>query len=246
MCKLLSGLFVSAILIGTTVEASLDSTKACALLAHSESLNSTATCGSLEEIGQRHGYFAFYKTGLTEFLGNFANCPNGIEYAGHKFQNSEAAFQWTKFQLAALHHQNDEMMSDPEMDQFFDASGEEAFEFRQKFDRKYKGIYPKEWQNGLRDQVMWQVLEHKFQQNSDFANYLNRTAPFYLLEHNEREGRDTYWSDDATGHGLNMLGKMLMAIRDGTPCPIPYDDSDRLERIYYAQNFDSKTPYSIF
>jgi hypothetical protein len=93
---------------------------------------------------------------------------------------------------------------------------------------------------------MWQILEAKFQQNPDFAEYLIATRPLYLLEHNEKEGRDTYWLDDFTGNGFNMLGKMLMAIRDGSSCPIPYDDTDRLERIYFAEDFNSKNPYNIF
>lgn len=102
----------------------------------------------LEEIGLVHGYFAFYKTGPTEFLGNFAYCPNGIDYEGHHFQNSEAAFQWKKFQLAAGHNNNDEMRNDPEIEAFFEASGEEAFALRQKLDKKNKGIFPVDWKKG--------------------------------------------------------------------------------------------------
>ncbi len=200
----------------------------------------------LESISHANGYFAFYKTGPTEFLGNFANCPNGLYYQGFYFRNSEAAFQWAKFQLAAEHHQNLDIMDDPEMEKFFKATGGEAFQLRKKFNQKYKGIFPKNWHNGLRDQVMWQILEAKFQQNPTFTEYLLSTQPLYLLEHNEKQGRDTYWSDDFTGNGFNMLGKMLMAIRDGKPCPIPYDDSDRLERIHYAEDFNSKNPYHIF
>lgn len=93
---------------------------------------------------------------------------------------------------------------------------------------------------------MWEILIHKFQQNPDFNCFLSRTCPFYLLEHNEKEGRDAYWSDDATGNGLNMLGKMLMAIRDEMPCPSPDDDTDRADRQHYAQEFDSSTPYPIY
>ena len=166
---------------------------------------------NIESIGHAYGFFAFYKTGSTEFLGNFANCPNGLYYQGFYFKNSEAAFQWAKFQLAAEHHQNLDMMYDPEMELFFEADGEEAFRLRNRLAQKYKGIFPIDWLNGLRDQIMWQILEAKFQQNPDFAESLITTRPFYLLEHNEKEGRDTYWSDDFTGNGFNMLGKMLMA-----------------------------------
>lgn len=207
---------------------------------------SSETLHDLQTIGQTNGYFAFYKSGPTGFLANFANCPNGVYYKEHNFKNSEAAYQWAKYQLAAEHNQNFEMMCDPEMDQFFEANGEEAYQLRKIFDEKYKGIYPKNWLNSLRDEVMWQVLEAKFQQNPNFAELLLATRPFYLVEHTEREGIDTYWSDDFTGKGFNMLGKMLMAIREGHSCPMPYDDSDRKERIRYAEDFYNKNPYAIF
>jgi predicted NAD-dependent protein-ADP-ribosyltransferase YbiA (DUF1768 family) len=201
---------------------------------------------SLEAIGQEPDYLAFYKTGHTEFLGNFAHCLNGVEYLGHHFRNSEAAFQWTKFYLAAQENQREDMLLDPEMDQFFEASGEDAFRLRQKLDLKYTGTYSKSWLQGLRDQVMWEILVAKFEQNPDYAGRLLATAPDYLLEHNEREGRDTYWSDDYTGNGLNMLGKMLMALRDHLPCPKSHDDSDRMERIQYAEDFNQTHPYPIW
>ena len=138
------------------------------ILSTSEPMNQNV----LETIGNTYGYLAFYKTGPTEFLGNFAECPHGLYYQGFYFRNSEAAFQWTKFQLAAEHHQNLDMMSDPEMEKFFEANGEEAFQLRKKFDQKYKSIFPKNWHKGLRDQVMWQILQAKFQQNPDFAKIL--------------------------------------------------------------------------
>lgn len=201
---------------------------------------------NVEIFGHESNYLAFYKTGHTEFLGNFADCPNGIEYQEHHFRNSEAAFQWTKFFLAAKENQREDLLLDPEMNQFFESNGEEAFRLRQKLDRKYKGIYSKNWLQGLRDKVMWEILVAKFQQNPDFANSLLATTPYYLLEHNEKEGRDTYWSDDHTGKGLNMLGKMLMALRDHFPCPPSYDDSDQIERIQYAEDFNQTRPYPIW
>ena len=34
----------------------------------------------------------------------------------------------------------------------------------------------------------------------------------FLLEHNERKGRDDTWSDDADGEGQNWLGLLLMLL----------------------------------
>lgn len=215
-------------------------------LAFNLSLPSSGWTQSLEQEIENHSlYLAFYKRGHTEFLGNFAHCPNGIDYLGHHFRNSEAAFQWTKFYLAALENQREDMLLDPEMNQFFEASGEEAFRLRQKLGQKYQGVYSKSWLQGLRDQVMWEILVAKFEQNSDYASCLLSTAPYYLLEHNEKQGRDAYWSDDHTGNGLNMLGKMLMAIRDRLPCPQVNDNSDRRERIAFAEDFNQTRPYPI-
>lgn len=209
-------------------------------------ISATSIQDMLTDIGQSHGYFAFYKSGPTEFLGNFADCANGLYYRDFHFKNSEAAFQWAKFRLAAEHHQNSEMLSDLEMELFFEADGEEAFQLRNRLAQKYKGVLPIDWSNGLRDQVMWQILQAKFQQNPDFAEYLLITQPLYLLEHNEKEGRDIYWSDDFSGKGFNMLGKMLMAIRDDQPCPPPFEDTDLLERLHYAEDFNNKKPYNIY
>ncbi len=47
----------------------------------------------------------------------------------------------------------------------------------------------------------------------DFADGRLQTDAAYLLEHNERTGRDDYWSDNADGTGRNMLGLSLMALR---------------------------------
>ena len=56
----------------------------------------------IKSISQTDRVVCFYKNGPTGFLGNFAICPLGIQIWGHQFRCAEAAFQWKKYQLAAV------------------------------------------------------------------------------------------------------------------------------------------------
>lgn len=171
----------------------------------------------------------FYKTGPTEFLGNFADCPSSIKIWGQTFQCAEAAFQWRKYSWAAEQNNRIDMQQDPEMLKFATADGEEAFSLKTYFDTQYPKVYVNGWMDqGIRDQVMWEILQAKFSQNKEFRDLLRDTEGAYLLEHNNRKGKDAHWSDDHDGSGENLLGKMLMAIRDNEPCPPPGNVIDRI------------------
>lgn len=180
----------------------------------------------------------FYKTGPTEFLGNFAHCPNGVTIWGKRFNCSEAAFQWQKYVQAGI--------NDPLMNQFFTADGEAAFRLNRSLGHKYPTQFPPNWRSGARDTVMWHVLQAKFQQNPSLKTLLDDTKGAYLLEHNQAN-RDDYWSDNSDGSGKNMLGKHLMAIREGKPQPPVDDNSNTHDIIYFAQYANSgRLNYQIF
>lgn len=151
-------------------------------------------------------FICFYKTGPTEFLGNFAICPNGIQLWNHSFRCAEAAFQWRKYDLAELRI--------PQLNEFFTCDGERAFALRKELDALYPRVFPFDWKKGRRDEVMWEVLQEKFTQNPRFKEMLQATQEQYLLEHRPPRGEDDYWSDGHDGSGKNMLGKMLMGIRN--------------------------------
>ncbi len=189
----------------------------------------------------------FYKTGPTEFLGNFANCPQGVQVWGHSFKCSEAAFQWRKYHLAARDNKRQDLLNDSKMQKFFTCNGEEAFRLNRELEREYQGVFPSGWRNGIRDQVMWDTLNAKFQQNAFFSKLLKSTQGAYLLEHNEAS-RDNYWSDNSDGSGKNMLGKMLMALRDARSCPPTNDSSDQARIQTYANyaNQSGALNYQIF
>jgi len=200
-------------------------------------------CAVVQQIAQRaidhqgNKLVCFYKTGPTEFLGNFAICPKGLSIWGQRFRCAEAAFQWQKYVRAGI--------KDAMMNEFFTADGETAFRLNRKLAKKYPQIYPPGWKKGVRDLVMWEVLQAKFQQNPVFKQLLDDTMGAYLLEHNQAK-RDDYWSDNSDGSGKNMLGKMLMALRDDLGPPPQENDASDAQRIQYFAHVAKKLDYAIF
>lgn len=189
----------------------------------------------------------FYKTGDTAFLGNFAPCPKGIKLWGKSFQCSEAAYQWGKFTKVAA--QNPKVRYNPRlMNELFSCTGQRAFEISRELDRNY----PKVVSNWIindpseRDRIMWDVLWEKFDANPEFAALLNATGDAYLLEHNEDPKREGYWSDKHDGTGENMLGRMLMAIRDkrrGGQGVIPNCDHQKIQNF---AGYANRVKFDIF
>jgi len=66
----------------------------------------------------------------------------------------------------------------------------------------------------LRDECMWRTLLAKCESNPDFCELLSATGQAYLLEHSPKVRVNDYWSDGGNGSGANMLGQMLMSLRD--------------------------------
>ena len=64
----------------------------------------------------------------------------------------------------------------------------------------------------LKDGVMLTALREKFGQNADLAEMLLLTDGFELIEF--APWGDTYWGVDKNKVGRNMLGKLLMIVRD--------------------------------
>jgi predicted NAD-dependent protein-ADP-ribosyltransferase YbiA (DUF1768 family) len=167
------------------------------------------------------------------FLGNFwpdkgyapADVTITAEGETATFHTAEAAFQATKWWKL------DDNNGNPIRQQFADcADGDAAFRLRNRLVGKPKtesrpAIPPEgpvpdnSYANLGRDGAMRTVLEAKFA-NAELKAGLLATGDAYLLEHNEKEGRDDYWSDNRVGKRkhdrpgeLNMLGKLLMELR---------------------------------
>jgi ribA/ribD-fused uncharacterized protein len=63
----------------------------------------------------------------------------------------------------------------------------------------------------IRNEVMWRALAAKYTQNEDYKSELLETGNKVLIE---RAPTDAYWAINSSGSGENMLGLMLMAIRN--------------------------------
>lgn len=69
------------------------------------------------------------------------------------------------------------------------------------------------WENGLRDKFMLAIVFDKFWRNPKLAYSLLQTGNKYLEESNH--WRDLHFGVDyKTGEGQNMLGKILMGVRE--------------------------------
>ncbi len=67
-----------------------------------------------------------------------------------------------------------------------------------------------DWE-AVRDEVMLVALRAKFTQHADLRDILLGTGSETLVEHTTN---DRYWADGGDGSGANMLGKLLMRVRD--------------------------------
>jgi ribA/ribD-fused uncharacterized protein len=63
----------------------------------------------------------------------------------------------------------------------------------------------------VRDEVMLAALRAKFTQHAELRALLLDTGDAELVEHT---ANDRYWADGGDGTGRNMLGKLLMQVRD--------------------------------
>ena len=67
-----------------------------------------------------------------------------------------------------------------------------------------------DWE-AVKDDVMRDAVRAKFTQHKKLANILLSTRDALLIEHTSN---DFYWGDGGDGTGRNMLGHILMEIRD--------------------------------
>jgi len=66
-----------------------------------------------------------------------------------------------------------------------------------------------DWES-VKDDVMRRAMRAKFAQHPGLTAILHSTGDAELIEHT---GNDAHWSDGGDGTGKNMLGKILMEIR---------------------------------
>ena len=67
-----------------------------------------------------------------------------------------------------------------------------------------------DWE-AIKDDIMREAVAAKFAQHSELREILLNTGKAVLVEHT---ANDRYWGDGGDGRGKNMLGKILMEVRD--------------------------------
>jgi len=196
-----------------------------------------------------NGFVAFHHPddqgdqGIASFLGNFYHAP--FIFRGHNMQCSEAAYQ------AGI---------DPDkMNAFSKLSGQAAFKLgrRTKANNTWKdpdGRHLQRWKaekgsgkKSRSDSWMKEALREKFRQNDELRELLLATEDAYLVEHvpEDRAKTEKYWGDGFNGKGINVLGKMLMQVRDElrgkTPTPIrKIQPPDSYKKFIKQENARSK------
>lgn len=122
------------------------------------------------------------------FLSNFSDSK--IVVNGITFLNGEAAFHSFK----DLTKQADFANLDPSSAK-----------------RKGRSVQLRHDWEKVKDDIMYQVIKSKFEQNEDLRLKLLATEDHELIEGNT--WNDTYWGV-CRGRGKNMLGKTLMRVRN--------------------------------
>jgi len=136
----------------------------------------------------------FYSVG-DEFgeFSNFAAFP--IKLAGKQWSTSEHYFQAQKF-LDATDREQVRLAKTP------------ALAARLGRDRTKK-LRP-DW-DSVRVSIMRQAVEAKFRQHPSLQELLLSTGDAVLVEHT---ANDDFWADGGDGSGQNMLGRILMEVRE--------------------------------
>jgi len=136
----------------------------------------------------------FYGTG-DEYgcFSNFADYPITVD--GKRWPTSEHYFQAQKF-------------DDPKHRETIRKANSPMIAARLGRDRSKK--LRRDWES-VKDDVMRKAVRAKFTQHSDIAKILLNTGAAMLVEHT---ANDSYWADGGDGGGRNMLGRILMEIRE--------------------------------
>jgi hypothetical protein len=139
----------------------------------------------------------FYRTGDPYgFFSNFAAYP--IEVDGLRWPTVEHYFQAQKFP-GAEHAEAIRMQPSP------------MIAARMGRDRSQR--LRADWE-AVKDDVMRIALRAKFTQHAELRDQLLATGSAMIVEHTSN---DAYWGDGGDGRGRNMLGHLLMQLREELP-----------------------------
>lgn len=126
-------------------------------------------------------------------LSNFAAYP--IVLASKRWPTSEHYFQAQKFTDAALRERVRKAKTPM---------------IAARLGRDRSTPLRRDWES-IKVGVMMDAVLAKFSQHQDLAELLLGTGDALLVEHTEN---DSYWGDGGDGSGKNMLGQVLMRVRE--------------------------------
>ena len=133
---------------------------------------------------------------ISDVFGEFSNfAAYPITLKNKRWPTSEHYFQAMKF--ASLADQNEIRKAKTPM-----AAARKG--------RDRKRTLKRNWES-IKDNVMREALLAKFTQHKMLRMRLLSTKDAMLIEHTEN---DKYWGDGGDGKGKNMLGQLLMEVRD--------------------------------
>ncbi|MBL8299906.1 MAG: NADAR family protein [Rhodanobacteraceae bacterium] len=136
----------------------------------------------------------FYRT--SDDFGEFSNfSAHPIKLDGVRWPTSEHYFQAQKFHDAAYRERIRNTHSPME-----------AANLGRDRRQKLRG----DWES-VKVEVMRKALRAKFTQHDELTALLLSTGDATLVEHTTN---DSYWGDGGDGRGRNMLGQLLMQLRD--------------------------------
>lgn len=128
--------------------------------------------------------------------GCFSNfSPHPLHLDGKRWPTSEHYFQAQKF--VGNEHQEDIRSAKSPM-------------IAARMGRDRKRPLRKDWE-AVKDDVMRVAVRAKFAQHEDIREILLQTGNAKLVEHTTN---DSYWGDGGDGSGKNMLGRILMEVRE--------------------------------
>ncbi len=158
--------------------------------------------------------------------GIFSNFPlRDITIAGEKWRSSEIFFQAKKF--AGTEHEQ-LIAAAPDSQTAADMGRDRSRPLRADWNEPFP-TETGEWAANeqlrmlwtryvgadrpmlVKDYIMYVAVLAKFSQHEDYREVLLSTKDAYIVEHTKK---DSYWADGGDMTGVNMLGKLLMIVRD--------------------------------
>ncbi|MHC5541517.1 NADAR family protein [Singulisphaera rosea] len=133
---------------------------------------------------------------VSDDYGSFSNfSPHPIRLGGKTWPTSEHYFQGQKF--VGTPDENDVRQAKSPM-------------IAARMGRSRKRPLRKDWESA-KVSIMYEALKAKFTQHPELRETLLGTGDATLVEHTTN---DDYWGDGGDGRGKNMLGILLMRLRE--------------------------------